>query len=132
MNEKLLNTVCKTKKLMHELYVVRLKEEIYFNCIQRGIAINHLMKKSSTKSDPKEEALQKQGKENVLRMATVVRSEPPAFISPKTNKQVPYEDYRLELEAWILSTDVEKKKQAVLLQQDHCLSFSMVSNYEIR
>ena len=47
-------------------------------------------------------------------MATVVRSEPPAFFSPKTNKQVPFQDYRLELEAWTLSTDVEKKKQAVI------------------
>ena len=46
-------------------------------------------------------------------MATVVRSEPPAFILPKTNNQVPFEGYRLELEAWTLSTDVEKK-QAVI------------------
>ena len=50
----------------------------------RGVAINRLMKKSSIKSEPTEEAVHKQDKENVLRMATVVRSEPPAFISPKT------------------------------------------------
>ena len=72
------------------------------------------MKKSSIKSEPTEEAVQKQEKEDVLRTATVVQSEPPALISPKTNKQVPHEDYRLELEAWTLSTDVEKKKQAVV------------------
>ena len=43
-----------------------------------------------------------------------MRSEPPAFISLKTTKQVPYKDYKLELEAWTLQTDVEKKKQAVI------------------
>ena len=75
---------------------------------------NRLMKKSSIKSEPTEEAVYKQDKEEVLRMATVVRSEPPAFISLKTNKQVPFEDYRLELEDWTLSIDVEKKKQAVI------------------
>ena len=79
-----------------------------------GIAINRLMKKSSIKSEPTEEAIHKQDKEAVLRMATVVQSKPPAFISPKTNKQVPFEDYVLELEAWTLSTDIEKKKQAVI------------------
>ena len=47
-------------------------------------------------------------------MATVVRSEPPAFISPKTDKQLPFKDYTLEVEAWTLSTHVEKKKQAVI------------------
>ena len=72
------------------------------------------MKQSSIKSEPTEEEVQKQDKENLLRMATAVRSEPPAFISPKTNKQVPYEDYRLELEVWTLSTDVERKKQAAI------------------
>ena len=72
------------------------------------------MKKSSIKSEPAQEAVHKQDKEDILRMATVVRSEPPAFISPKTNKQVPFKDYRLELEAWTLSTDVEKKKQVVI------------------
>ena len=80
----------------------------------RGIAINPLMTKSSIKSEPTEEAVHTQDKQDVLRMATVVPSEPPAFISPKTIKQVPFEDYRLELEAWILSTDVEKNKQAVI------------------
>ena len=72
------------------------------------------MKKSSIRSEPTEEAVQKQDKEDVLRMATVMRSEPPTFISPKTCKQVPYGGYKLELEAWTLSTDVEKRKQAVV------------------
>ena len=71
------------------------------------------MNKSSIKSELTEEAVHKQDKEDILRMAIVVRSEPPAFISPKTNKQIPFEDYRLKLEAWTSSTDVEKKKQAV-------------------
>ena len=39
----------------------------------RGFAINRLMKKSSVKSEPTEESVHKQDKENVLRMATVVR-----------------------------------------------------------
>ena len=64
------------------------------------------MKKSSIKSEPTEEAIQKQDKDDVLRIATVVQSESPAFISPQTNKQVSYEDYRLELEASTLSIDV--------------------------
>ena len=72
------------------------------------------MKKSSIKSEPTEEPVHKQDKEDILRMATVVRSEPPVLISPKTNKQVPFEDYRFEPEAWTLSTEVEKKKQAVI------------------
>ena len=72
------------------------------------------MKTSSIKSEPTEEAVHQQDKEDILRTAIVVRSEPPVFISPKTNKQVPFEDYRLELEAWTLSTDAEKKKQAVI------------------
>ena len=72
------------------------------------------MKKSSIKSEPTEEAVHKQDRDDILRMATVVPSEPPVFISPKTNKQVPFKGYRLELEVWTLSTDVEKKKQAVI------------------
>ena len=42
------------------------------------------MKKSSIKSEPTEEAVQKQDKDNISRMAAVVQSEPPAIISPKT------------------------------------------------
>ena len=44
-----------------------------------GIAINHLIKKSSikTSSEPAKEAVHKQDKDYVLRMATVVHSEPP-------------------------------------------------------
>ena len=73
------------------------------------------MKKSSIKSEHTEEAVNKQDKEDVLRMTTAVRSEPLAFISPKkTNKQVPFKDDRLELKDWTLSTDVEKKKQAAI------------------
>ena len=89
-------------------------EKIYVIYTLRRIATISWMKKSSIKSELTEEAVHKQDKEDILRMATVVRSEPPAFISPKTNKQVPFEDYRLELEAWTLSTDVEKEKQAVI------------------
>ena len=89
----------------------------------RGIAIISWMKKSSGKSELTEEAVHKQDKEDILRMATVVPSEPLAFISPKTNKQVPFEDYRLELEAWTLSTG---RRSRLLLQQDDCLSFLMV------
>ena len=72
------------------------------------------MKKSSIRSEPTEKAIKKQDKDNVLRMATVVGSEPPAFISPKTDK----------------STDVEKKKQAVTAARS--LPELLVSNYEIR
>ena len=71
------------------------------------------MKKRSIKSELTEEAAHKQDKQDILRMVTVVQSEPPAFISPKTNKQVPFEDYRSELEAWTLSADVEKKQAAI-------------------
>ena len=60
-----------------------------------------------------------------------MRSEPQAFISPKTNKQVPFEDYRLELEAWTLSTDVEKKRQAIIAARS-LLEFLDGVNYIIR
>ena len=48
------------------------------------------------------------------KMSVIIRSEPPAFISTKTNKAIPYEEYRLELEAWTISSDVDKKKLAVI------------------
>ena len=52
--------------------------------------INRLIKKSSIKIEPTGEVVQKQYKEKIYRMTTVVLSEPPAFISLKTNKQVHY------------------------------------------
>ena len=67
MNEKLSNFVRRRSLFINCVLLHRTKRSNL-----RGIAINRLMKKSSIKSEPTEEAVHKQEKENVLRMATVV------------------------------------------------------------
>ena len=72
----------------------------------------------SVKLEPTKEVVEVEHHSGVVpegqKMSTVVvRSEPPAFVSSTTNKAVPYDEYRLELEAWNLSTELDKKKVAV-------------------